>query len=292
MINDEISDLLIDAGLQESAVNTLLDEYEEMQSKFKQQEYAGVGMNVGHFCEAVIHILRVEIDSELKSETVREFAQECLQGDIAEDYPRAIQQHIPNMLNTAWDIRSNRDAAHMNLEIPVNRADARLGIALCSSMLIELIREFGAEGDQEDINRISEIIEKISATVEENPLDALVKSKYEFNEEEMGEILEDKVTIVEEENEVEPGPEFFELDDKNQIVALALGRLAAYNRDMINETEIGERKDWFADRANPSKSRCNNLLRNLDCIKERERQANNYFIPGYQVPKAIGRFRE
>jgi hypothetical protein len=234
----------------------------------------------------------VEIDSEPKSETVREFTQDCLHGDFAEDYSRAINQHIPNMLNTAYDIRSNRDAAHMNLETPVNRADARLGIALCSSMLIEVIREFVAEGDREDINRISEIIEEISDTVDQNPLDAIVKSKHEFNDEEVAETLEGKVTLVKEENEVEPGPEFFDLSNRNKIVALALGRLAAYNREIFDEENIAKRRNWFSDRIDASTSECSNYIRDLDCVRESERSSKQYLIPGYQVPKAIERFSE
>jgi hypothetical protein len=284
MTNDEVSGLLVNAGLQEGAVDKLLDEYEEMQSRFKREKYAEIGINIGHFCEAIVHILRVEIDSEPKSETVREFTQECIRGDFAEDYSEAVNQHIPNMLNTAYDIRSNRDAAHMNLETPVNRADARLGIALCSSMLIEIIREFVAEGDREDINKISKIIEEISDTVDQNPLDTIVKSRYEFNEGEMAETLEDKITIVKEANEVEPGPDFFELSDRNQIVALALGRLAAYNREIIEEHRIAQRKDWFSERVDATSGSCNTMLREIDCIKERN--GNQYYIPGYQVPKA------
>lgn len=292
MTTDEIDELLIDAGLQEGAVNKLLNQYEEMQSRFKREKYAEIGINIGHFCEAIVHILRVEIDSEPKSETVREFTQECFRGNFAEDYSEAVNQHIPNMLNTAYDIRSNRDAAHMNLETPVNRADARLGIALCSSMLIEIIREFVAEGDREDINKISKIIEKISDTTEEDPLDTIISSKYEFDEAKLADELNERITIVKEEEEVEPGPEFFELGDRNQVVALALGRLAAYNREIVNKSEIAKTKSWFADKAGSSQSNCSNYLKNIDCIKEYERQANNYYIPGYQVPKAIDRFSE
>lgn len=240
-----IKQWLVEAGLREKAVDTLLAEYKKMQTRFHEKEYAEVGVHVGRFAEAVVHILRLEIGSELKQESVREFTQECIYGDFGDDYADAVSQHIPNMLNTAYDIRSNRDAAHLNLETAVNRSDARLGLALCSSMLVELIRAFVETDDETDIDELTAMINQLSESVEENPLESLVASRFDFNRSDVAAILENTVSIVEEDETVEPDSDFYNLSQRSQVTVLALGRLAAYDLDYINQ--IGAQVSWFAD---------------------------------------------
>lgn len=286
MDDETIRELLVEAGLRKKAVDQLLEEYSQMQSRFQQGEYAEIGVNVGRFSEGVVHILRLEIDSELKSETVREFAQECINGDFAEDYSPAIRQHIPNMLHTAYDIRNNRNSAHMNLETPVNRADARLGITLCSSMLVELIREFATEDEIEDIDTISKAIDQLSSPVEENPLESLVSSRYEFDRARVAETLENIISIVDEEEDVRPGPEFFDLTAKQQVVALALGRLAAHDLDYVDQ--IGAKRTWYEDESDYNEDIVKNHLENLDFIIG-DVTLGGYYIPGYQLENAIDR---
>lgn len=284
MNNEAIRELLVNAGLRQKAVEKILEEYGQMQSRFQNGEYAEIGVNVGRFCEGVVHILRLEIGSELKSETVREFAEECVHSDFAENYSIAISQHIPNMLHTAYDIRSNRDSAHLNLETAVNRADARLGIALCSSILVELIREFVVDDEIDNIDNISKAIDQLSSRIEENPLESLVVSRYDFDRSQVAETLDDVISIVEEEQDVQPGPKFFDLDNKQQVIALALGRLVAYDLEYVEQ--IGENSSWYEERSNYSEDRVKKQLDEQDCII-RDFSLGEHHIPGYQVINAI-----
>jgi hypothetical protein len=287
MDDTTIRQWLVEAGLRKSAVDQLLAEYKKAQTRFQEGEYAEVGIHVGRFCEAVIHILRLEIGSELKQESVRDFTQECLHGDFAADYSDAINQHIPNMLNTAYDIRSNRDAAHLNLETAVNRADARLGIALCSSMLVELIREFVEIDDETNLDEITTVINQLTESVEENPLESLVVSRFDFDRFDVAAILENTVSIVDEDKTVEPDSDFTNLTRKRQVTALGLGRLAAH--DLGYFEQVGVNESWYADHVNYDKSRMKQFLKDLDFFTK-DLTYGGYHIPGHRVSDAVDYF--
>jgi len=255
-----------------------------MQSRFQREEYEEVGVNVGRFSEGIVHILRLEISGEIRKENVREFSQECIKGDFATGYSPAIKQHVPNMLHTAYDIRSNRNAAHMNLETSVNRSDARLGIALCSSMLIELIREFVDTEEIEDVNSISRTIDKLSTPVEENPLEQLVASRYEFNKEQTAEMLNGIISIVEEESDIRPGPDFFNLEPQQQVVALALGRLAGYDLGYLKS--VGANQDWYKNNSSLDINSLEGVFNTTDILVE-DFSVGGYYLPGYQFSEAL-----
>jgi hypothetical protein len=286
MTTDEVESLLVEAGLEEQGVTKLVEEYKQMQTKFQNGDYSAVGMHSGRFCEGIRHVLRFELDNEYRSDdSVREFAMELFDRQDEGDYSTAIYQHLSNMLHTAWDIRSNRDAAHMNLETAVNKADAKLSVALCSSMLVELIREFAAGDDSIDADRMTDVIEELSVPIEENPLRRLVTSEYEFDSAALADTLDGLISIVEEEDEeevVNPGPEFHDLRAKQQVVALALGQLAAHDLGVLPEDEIAQRVNWFQDRIKNNSA--GDYLDNTSYIEE---EYAEYWIPGYQVENAI-----
>lgn len=279
---ERLRSILIDSGFQPKTVDRLLGEYQKMHTRFQEQEYDEVGVHVGKFCEAVVYMLRLQISSEITSETVREFAASCLNGDYAEEYSLAIRQHIPNMLHTAYDIRSNRDAAHLNLKTAVNRSDAQLGIALSSSILVELIQEFVEYDEFDNPDKIIETINQLSEIPAESPLQALVRSKYEINGERMVDVLDSYITIVEEDADVQPGPEFFDLNREQQVIALALGRLAAYNLEYTDR--IAQHANWFEERTS-YEDRIKKKLQNIEFIQQNNAPVG-YYIPAYQVDNA------
>jgi hypothetical protein len=283
MSAEEIESILLDAGLEAQDVNNLLEEYRVVQDDFRDGAYSEVGKSTGRFCEGVVRILRYDMDSEYhSSDPVRQFATELFDRRDEGEYSTAIYQHLSNMLHTAWDIRSNRDAAHMNVETAVNKADAKLSVALCSSMLVELIREFATEEADVDTDRITNAIEDLSVTVEQNPLRGLVTSKYEFDSAAVADTLDGLISIVEGDGEVEPGPEFHDLRVRQQAVALALGRLAAHDLGFIEANQISKRATWFQDRIESDK-----VGTYLDEKAYIEEEHGQYYLPGYQVENAI-----
>lgn len=286
MSADEIESVLLDAGLVAQDVEKLLEEYTAIRDSFREGSYSEVGKSAGRFCEGVVRILRYDMDSEYRSsDPVRQFATELYDRRDEGEYSTAIYQHLSNMLHTAWDIRSNRDAAHMNVETAVNKADAKLSVALCSSMLVELIREFATEEADVDTDRITTVIEDLSETVEQNSLQGLVTSKYEFDSAAVADTLDGLISIVEDDGEVEPGPEFHDLRARQQAVALALGRLAAHDLEFIEANQISKRATWFQDRIDSD--RADTYLDEKAYIEEEHGQ---YYLPGYQVENAIAEF--
>jgi hypothetical protein len=281
---DHIQKLLTEAGLREKAVKKMLEEHNQMRRRFQKGEYAEVAVNIGRFSEAVVHILQVELGSNM-SKSVRQFAADCLHGELAEHESTAIKQHIPNLLHTAQDIRNERDAVHIDLEREVSHSDARLGIALTSSMLVELIHEYVPDQDEVDLEEVSQVIEEISTPVEENPLETLIASRYEFDRDRLSRHLEGVIAVVEEEEDVKPGPEFADLSSsKPQTVALLLGRLAAHDLGYLEQ--VGAKKRWFTDRATNSENLIENQLDSLHFV-EKDLTIGGYYIPGYQAEEAI-----
>lgn len=283
MATEEIKEILCTAGLLEDGVERIITKYSQLQTKFQNGEYASVGRQSGLFCEGVVRILRYDMDDKLISDDpVRSFATELRNREDEGHYSSSIHQHLSNMLHTAWDIRSNRDAAHMNLETAVNKADAKLSVSLCSSILVELVREFAAEDTDIDVNQITEVIDNLSIPTEENPLRQLVTSKYDFDSVAVAETLNGLVSIIEGDGDVKPGVEFHDLRLKQQVVALALGRLAAHDLGYIESNDVACLSNWFEQRINSDSA--NNYLDNIDYI---EKSHGCYFIPGYQVKNAI-----
>jgi hypothetical protein len=284
MSTNEIKDTLLDAGLEERGVEKVIEEYSIVQTKFQNGEYAAVGQHSGRFCEGIRRILRYDMDDKYTSDDpVRSFSTELRNREDEGHYSSAIHNHLSNMLHTAWDIRSNRDAAHMNLETAVNKADAKLSVALCSSILVELVREFASEEVDIDVAHIANIIEELSVQTEENPLRQLIASKYEFDRTNVAEALDGLVSIVESDEDIRPGLEFHDLRSKQQVVALALGRLAAHDLGVINSEDVACGVNWFNERAKTDS--VNKYLENTDYIEQKE--YNAYFIPGYQAENAI-----
>lgn len=283
MSADDVESLLLEAGLEENGVTKIVEEYKQMQSKFQEGEYSAVGRHSGLFCEGIMHILRYELDGEYRSEdSVRAFATELLDRQDEIDSEKSIYQYLSNRLHTAWDIRSNRNAAHMNLGTAVNKAEAKLSLALCSSMIVELIRTFATVEDGIDHDRLTDVIDNLSVPVEENPLRRLVTSKYEFDSESVAETLDGLISIVDAEGEIEPGPDFHDLRSSQQVVALALGRLAAYDLGIIEADDIPIGSNWFHDRIQNGSA--SNYLERKSYI---EQDYGDYMIPGYQAENAI-----
>lgn len=283
IVNTETLRDALTSELREDGVDKLINEYSQMRRRFQEEEYAEVGISVGRFCEAMVSILDYKFTSKLDDKSVREFAQASINDEIGESYPPAINQHIPNMLHTAYDIRSNRDSAHVNFDTAVNRTDARVGTALCASMLVELTHEFIDEDKIEDVDDIVAVLDQLADPIEQSPLDSLVASKYDFDHEEVANLLDGLIIIVDEDNEVEPGLGFFDLNVKEQVTALALGRLAAYKRDIVYQ--IGAKENWYTDRVDAIGS-VDTKLEESEFIRC-DFSDGGYHIPGYQVKNAI-----
>jgi hypothetical protein len=126
----------------------LVDELLAAYSEVKQKYYLG-GLRLsevegGRFCEAAFRVLEQitggsftplghSIDSE---RIIRKLANVA----TASGFPESVRLHMPRALRVVYDIRNNRDAAHLADGIDPNLQDATLVVAVVDWVLAELLR--------------------------------------------------------------------------------------------------------------------------------------------------------
>jgi hypothetical protein len=281
---EDVPEMLIDAGLRESAVERLADEYAKMRRRFQQEEYEEVGAHVGRFCEAVVHVLSIELGETLDDEVqVSQFAHD-LRKDIGTGEPDSVQYILSEALLMAYKIRSHRDTVHLDLQKPVSRSDTRVGIATCSWIFAELIHVYGDADDDSRREKVGSVISDISEPTDGQPLRRLEVSKYEFDEEKVADALSGYVRFVREDEDVQPDSDFSGLGRKSQIVSLLLGKLSGYKIGYYSS--IGAKKNWIGKRYGYKQSKVTDNASKLDFVF-RDTSENGYHIPGYRVDEAV-----
>lgn len=71
--------------------------------------------------------------------------------------PDSVRRYIPAAIDSAYNIRNNRDAAHASLNIDSNIHDCNYSSATCDWILGELLVEFGSK-DRKNINQLLQTI--------------------------------------------------------------------------------------------------------------------------------------
>jgi hypothetical protein len=124
-------------------VDELLASYVEAKENF----YAG-GLRLsavegGRFCEAAFRLLQeaaklsvTKLGTSIKSEVVIKALESLPKGQ----QPDSIRLHIPRALRVIYDIRNNRDAAHLGDGIDPNLQDATLVATVLDWVLAEFVR--------------------------------------------------------------------------------------------------------------------------------------------------------
>lgn len=286
MSDERLSSVLLDIGLPAREVEELVDRYDKMRVNFQQGDYEKAGVDIGKFGEGMVKLLQLEADRELRDEGVRNFAQRYLNGRTDANVSDRVKKRIPHMLHIGWSIRSNQDAAHLHFDKPVRKADIQLGIRLCSSMLIELVREFANEDDDLDIDEVTELLQDLSEPVEQNPLHSLVQSRTEFDRQRVADAIDGYVVIVEE-GSVEQGPNVSGLSKHQELAAFGLGRLAAYSLGRIDD--IGANADWYDDRVAGNVN--DGTIQSTKYFLHDEGLGGHY-VPGYKATEAISRLSD
>lgn len=150
MTTTEIKSILVDSGLHEESVERMLENYAEMRLFFGTGRFEVVGAYVGNFCEnaanIVLHILTGDIES---SPSLGNILQEIERNNNDPAVDKMLRITIPRFLRAAYDMRSNRDTVHVNLEVPVNQSDQYVSVSICGWILAEFVRIYGdAEADE------------------------------------------------------------------------------------------------------------------------------------------------
>jgi hypothetical protein len=121
----------------------LLHAYEDAKSNYYLGGLRLSAVEGGRFCEAAFRLLQHRafgrfdpIGKPLDTETlIKDLAKLA-----ARSQPPAIRLHIPRALRVVYDVRNNRDAAHLADGIDPNLQDATLVIGVLDWVLAEFVR--------------------------------------------------------------------------------------------------------------------------------------------------------
>jgi hypothetical protein len=97
----------------------------------------------GRFCEAAFRLLQQQAFGafdQLGKKLDADNTAKALANIAAGSKPDAVRLHIPRALRVVYDIRNNRDAAHLSDGIDPNLQDATLVVAILDWVLAEFVR--------------------------------------------------------------------------------------------------------------------------------------------------------
>src|SRR5438094_6850201 len=137
----------VEAQLSTKLDATLVHELLEAHSEAKRNYYLG-GLRLsevegGRFCEAAFRLLELigfKSFTALSKKLDTDKTIERLRNLDSKLYPDAVRLHIPRALRLVYDIRNNRDAAHLADNIDPNLQDATLVVGVIDWVLAEFIR--------------------------------------------------------------------------------------------------------------------------------------------------------
>ena len=136
---------LVTAGIDGRLADELLDAHQEIKRSFYLGGHRLTGVEGGRFAEAVFRVLEQATTGRFtplgRSLNTQGIIQ-ALAGLPAGSQPDSIRLHIPRALRLIYDIRNNRDAAHLADDIDPNVQDATLVSTVADWVLAELLRLF------------------------------------------------------------------------------------------------------------------------------------------------------
>lgn len=144
MTLDEIGNLLKAGQIPDLLVDELLEAYQEAKDRFATGDHRPSRIEGGRFGEAVFRILQHETNGGYAPLETRLPRTDHLLRDLenlpAKAHSDSIRKHIPRTLRLIYDIRSNRDAAHLG-PVDAGLQDSTLVIHCMDWVLAELVRE-------------------------------------------------------------------------------------------------------------------------------------------------------
>ena len=130
----------------------LVAAYEEVKRNFYQGGHRLNAVEGGRFCEAAFRVLEERLDGQF-TPLGRQLDTVALSRRLANTafgaFPDSIRLHIPRSLRVVYDIRNNRNAAHLADGIDPNLQDATIVVAVVDWVLAEFVRIYhGASPDE------------------------------------------------------------------------------------------------------------------------------------------------
>ncbi|MDT0434460.1 MULTISPECIES: hypothetical protein [Streptomyces] len=126
-------------------VDDLIASYQEAKENFYRGGHRLSAVEGGRFCEAAFRIIEeittgthTPLDGRKKLDTNGII--KTAEGQPGNLHPKSVRIHIPRSLRLIYDIRNNRNAAHLSDEIDVNLQDATLVTSMLDWVLAEFVR--------------------------------------------------------------------------------------------------------------------------------------------------------
>lgn len=164
----------VKASLRATFDSILVDEVIEAFVESKQHFYMG-GLRLsevegGRFCEAAFRMLEqklagkyTSLGSSIDTDKISRALSNATKGSL----PESLRLHIPRALRVVYDIRNNRDAAHLGDGIDPNLQDASLVTGILDWTLAEFVRLYHRVSASEAQQLINEIVERRAPAVQE-----------------------------------------------------------------------------------------------------------------------------
>jgi hypothetical protein len=129
--------------LPQELVEELIDEYLSIKDNFFLGRLGPSELNAGRFCEITLRIIEHLHDGQY-TDMGDSLNKEELIDSVEEDtsLPDGIRLYIPRLCRSLYDIRNNRDVAHVRQDIDPNKTDSLLVSHAADWILTELIRNY------------------------------------------------------------------------------------------------------------------------------------------------------
>lgn len=156
---EEVRQGFLDAGFPETVVGEVLEAYTEAKRRFHLGDLRPQEVEGGRFSEGVFRLLQHTSGQKVTAlgKTLPSLDKLLPALENSAGQPDSVRLHIPRTLKLIYDIRNNRDAAHLGDGIDPNLQDATLVVGNMDWTLGELVRLFHGV----DANRAQQIIENL-----------------------------------------------------------------------------------------------------------------------------------
>lgn len=149
---DAVRDGLVNAGLDAGVVDELLEAHQEVKRNFYLGGLRLAEVEGGRFSEAAFRLLEQQTTgtfTQLGRPVDTQRIIRNLEQEPVGSHPDSVRLHIPRALRVIYDIRNNRDAAHLGDGIDPNLQDATLVATVSDWVLAEFIRlHHGVSADE------------------------------------------------------------------------------------------------------------------------------------------------
>ena len=153
-----------------SLVDELLDTYVEAKRNFYLGGHRLAEVEGGRFCEAAFRLLEhvsttafTPLGQPLDTDRIIVKLSNLPRGS----YPASVRLHIPRALRTVYDIRNQRDAAHLGDGIDPNLQDSMLVTGTIDWVLAEFVRLYHNVPADEAQRIVDELVTRVAPVVQD-----------------------------------------------------------------------------------------------------------------------------